>query len=343
MKRATARWARPLGGAAVLGVVLWRLGGSGPGEAVRALDAGALALAAAVGAVTTLCAAWRWRLVAHALGADLSMTSAVGACYRAQFVNVAVPGGVLGDVERGVTHGRDVADVGRGVRTVAWERAAGQVVLAGSTAVVLLAGSRTVALPAASSTATFAAIAGVVVAVVVVAVAVLAVASPTGHRAARLRDRGGRAVRLVVTECRRLANVRTLLGVVTASLVVLAGHVATFLLAVSTVGVRMPLADLLPLTLLVLLVAGVPLNIAGWGLREGAAAWGFGAAGVGADRGLAVAVAYGALVLVATLPGAVLLLAGRSRWLTTSATATRRRAAAHGPTSPDRPEVRLHG
>jgi hypothetical protein len=53
------------------------------------------------------------------------------------------------------------------------------------------------------------------------------------------------------------------------------------------------------------------MSIAGWGPREGAAAWAFGSAGLGAAQGAGVAVAYGLMVLVATLPGAVLLVAGR--------------------------------
>ena len=65
---------------------------------------------------------------------------------------------------------------------------------------------------------------------------------------------------------------------------------------------------LLPLALLVFLAAGLPLNLAGWGPREGMAAWCFGAAGLGADQGVATAVAYGAMVIVASLPGAVVLL-----------------------------------
>ena len=46
---------------------------------------------------------------------------------------------VVGDVHRGYSHGRDVSDVSRGLRAVAWERFAGQVVQVLLTAVVLLA------------------------------------------------------------------------------------------------------------------------------------------------------------------------------------------------------------
>ena len=49
---------------------------------------------------------------------------------------------------------------------------------------------------------------------------------------------------------------------------------------------------------------------AGWGPREGVAAWAFGAAGLGAAQGVATAVVYGVMVLVASLPGAVVLVGG---------------------------------
>jgi hypothetical protein len=39
-------------------------------------------------------------------------------------------------------------------------------------------------------------------------------------------------------------------------------------------------------------------------------AWAFGEAGLGASRGVAAAVAYGVMVLVASLPGAAVLAAG---------------------------------
>jgi len=124
---------------------------------------------------------------------------------------------------------------------------------------------------------------------------------------------GMRAVRVALSDLRGLAQPGRLGGVVLASLAVLAGHLVTLWLAARTVGVRMPLIELLPVALLILVVAAVPVNLAGWGPREGAAAWAFAGMGLGASQGLAVAVAYGAMVFVATLPGAVLLITGRSR------------------------------
>ena len=57
-----------------------------------------------------------------------------------------------------------------------------------------------------------------------------------------------------------------------------------------------------------MLAMALPLNIGGWGPREGVTAVAFGAVGLGAAQGLTTAVVYGVLSLIACLPGAVVLL-----------------------------------
>jgi hypothetical protein len=101
-------------------------------------------------------------------------------------------------------------------------------------------------------------------------------------------------------------------GVALASTVAVAGHLATFLVAARAAGAAAPLTRLVPLGLLVLLAMAVPVNFGGWGPREGAAAWAFGAAGLSATLGVSTAVVYGVLVLSATAPGAGVLVA---RWI----------------------------
>jgi glycosyltransferase 2 family protein len=101
-------------------------------------------------------------------------------------------------------------------------------------------------------------------------------------------------------------------GIVLASALVVAGHAATFLIAARTAGVTAPVSRMLPLALLVMAVMVVP-SVGGWGPREGAAAWAFGAAGLGAGYGVATAVVYGVMVLVACLPGAVVLVVAWAR------------------------------
>jgi len=57
----------------------------------------------------------------------------------------------------------------------------------------------------------------------------------------------------------------------------------------------------------------IPLSVGGWGLREGAAAWAFAAAGLGAATGVTVATLYAVLMLAAVSPGAGLLLSDAVR------------------------------
>ena len=127
----------------------------------------------------------------------------------------------------------------------------------------------------------------------------------------RSRPRPGSAV--LDTERRSAGILAAAPTVVLASLGTTAGHTAAFLLAASAVGVRAAPTVLLPLALLVLVAMALPLSVAGWGVREGAAAWLFGAAGLGAEVGVAVATAYGTMALVAVLPGGALLLLDRLR------------------------------
>ena len=84
-------------------------------------------------------------------------------------------------------------------------------------------------------------------------------------------------------------------------------------IAVRTAGETAPTSQILPLALVVLLASAIPMNVAGWGPREGMAAWAFSAAGLSASQGVTSGVVYGVMALVATLPGAVVLMAARKR------------------------------
>jgi glycosyltransferase 2 family protein len=301
MTRVSWRSLRWLVGAAVLVVVLWRTGTGPFVDGLRSLDLATLALGTALAVPITVAGAWRWHLVSRGLGVGVQLGPAVASCYRAQFLNTTLPGGILGDVHRGVRHGLAAGDTGRGLRAVAWERLAGQVVQAVIAVVVLLL------LPSPVRSSAPAMLA--VLAAAILAVLLVGQVTPTDPR-----SWVGRFSRAVRDDVRfGLLVRRAWPGVLLASTIALAGHVATYLVAARAVGVTTPTVTLLPLVMLVLLAAGLPLNVAGWGPREGMAAWAFGIAGLGAAQGVATAVAYGAMVLVATLPGAVVLLVSSTR------------------------------
>jgi glycosyltransferase 2 family protein len=290
-------------GAGILGVLVVWMGVAPFRSALSSVTVGSLAFAVAVTAVTTLCAAWRWRIVAERLGIKLPLPAAVAAYYRSQFLNATLPGGVLGDVHRGVRHGRDVGAVGRGLRTVGWDRALGQSVQATLTALVLLV----LPLPAPTAVLLIAAVTATVAAVVALLLWI-------GRR--RARGALPRAVSTVADDVRLLMGAPgPATGIVVASTGVVVGHAAIFVIAARASGVTASLDQLLPIALTVLLVSAVPTSIAGWGPREGAAAWAFAAAGLGGAQGLTTAVVFGVLSLAATLPGAVVLLVGGPRRL----------------------------
>ncbi|HET6171982.1 MAG TPA: lysylphosphatidylglycerol synthase transmembrane domain-containing protein [Gaiellales bacterium] len=295
MSRTAWVWARFAGAAVTLTVLVWRLGAGPFLDGVRSVDGRALVASAALAVLTTVCCAWRWKIVARGLGIDLTLPAAVAAYYRSLFLNVTLPGGVVGDVHRGISHGRDVSDVGRALRAVAWERSAGQVVQAVLTVVVLLM----LPSPVRSSMPLIV----IAIAVAVLGVVLVARARPGGHRSpwARFRSAVARDIR------DGLIARRAWLGIALASALVVAGHAVTFLIAARTAGTTAPASRMLPLALLVMLAMVLP-SVAGWGPREGVTAWVFGAAGLGADRGVATAVVYGVMVLVASLPGAVVLV-----------------------------------
>lgn len=268
--------------------MLWAWLGAEPFlDGLRHTDAAALLVALVVTAGTTWCCARRWSLLAGAIEVPVPLGTAYRACYRAQFLNATLPGGVVGDVHRGIRHGRDSGAMGRGLRSVVWDRASGQVVQVG---LVVLA------LPFLPGQLRGWALG---LAVVVAGVTVVFWA-----------------------ELRRVLAAGVWLQVVVLSALAAGGHVLVFVVAARTAGVTAPLHELVPLALGVLLASAIPLSIAGWGPREGAAAWVFGAAGLGASVGLEVAVVYGVMSLVATLPGAVTLWSGRQ----------------HAPISVQRPE-----
>jgi uncharacterized membrane protein YbhN (UPF0104 family) len=295
MSGTTWAWVRTAGAAATLAVVVWHLGAGPFLDGVRAVDGGALAAAAGIGVLTTVCCAWRWTIVARGLGVQLSLPVAVAAYYRSVFLNLTLPGGVVGDVHRGVSHGRDVRDVGGALRAVAWERAAGQLVQAVLTVAVLLA----LPSPVRSSMPLVAA----ALAVVVIGVVLVGRAQPRGGRSrwARLRNAATRDVRDA------LLTRKALPAIALTSALVVVGHAVTFMIAARTAGTTAPVSRMLPLALLAMLAMVLP-SVAGWGPREGATAWAFAAAGLGAEQGVATAVVYGVMVLVASLPGALVLV-----------------------------------
>jgi uncharacterized membrane protein YbhN (UPF0104 family) len=277
----------------ILVLLVWEVGTGPFVSGVRAINGWALFAAFGIGIATTVGCAWRWSLVAAGLGVRLPLWHAIGSYYRSQFLNTTLPGGVVGDVHRAVRHGADIGDVGLGVRAVVLERVAGQAIQVAFAVVVLTMFPSPLRryMP------------GVAVALIATCFGLVLL----GRVLTPAR------VRRIVADLRHgFAARRVWVGVVLSSTVVAAGYLTMFVVAARTAGSTAPLQRLVPLTMVALMAMILPVNIAGWGPREGVAAWAFGAAGLTATQGVSTAVTYGLLIFVGSLPGAAVLAV---RWL----------------------------
>ena len=256
-------------------------------------------LAVAISVVQVAVLAWRWRFTAGCLGVDLSYTAAWREYYLSIFLNQVMPGGVVGDVSRAWRQARvqtrQREPAGPAVRAVIFERLSAQAVMTAVAVVSLLA------LPV------------------------------TVNRGSRLVLFGAGAVAVLIVLAmvvwmRRQSSAQSLVGQVLADLdaahlsgpvfaaqlvsaaIVVGTYLGTYLTAARAVGMDTPLPVLLPLGAPVLMSMLIPVTVAGWGLREGAAAVLWGAVGLTAADGVLVSVAYGLLVLIGSLPGALFLM-----------------------------------
>lgn len=288
----------------IVGLLGW-LDAQGLAMAFAAPHLGWLALALALGVPQVVLSAWRWRLTASRLGVPLSLARAVREYYLATFINQVLPGGILGDATRAWRHARESGS------TATWaavliERLSGQLALALVATAGVLASPALHALPGhLAADANLPAQSGWVLAAALIALAGGAVLALKRQRPLALRSLAALHHALLAR-----AVLARQLG---ASLLVVASYVAVFLCCLRMIGVDTPFVVVAPLVPLVLLAMAIPLSLAGWGLREGAAALVWLAAGLDPVHGVAASVAYGVVVLLSSLPGALILLHARVR------------------------------
>ncbi|MGQ0563509.1 MAG: lysylphosphatidylglycerol synthase transmembrane domain-containing protein [Gemmobacter sp.] len=260
--------------------VLWHVA-DGPGAMARLRGADPLWLILSLAAVLaqTALSALRWQRVARAMGLDLPLRQAVTGYFMAQVVNQTLPGGIPGDAARAL-RSRGAGGLRRAAEAVAVERIAGQMALF---AVLVPALALSLALgridwPGWS--------AWLLAAVPAAAILALTLRLP------------GWAAPLRVLWQPQVWPAQALLG---AAIVAL--NLAAFACAARATGTTLSpeaVATLVPLILTAMLV---PLSVGGWGWREGAAAVLFPLAGATAGAGLAASAAFGAVLLLAAMPG----------------------------------------
>lgn len=276
--------------------LLWQIAGGE--EALRLLGGAKPAwLVATFGVLTlqTLFSAERWRITARQLGIVLDAKTAVREYYLSQIVNQSLPGGILGDAGRAVRARTQAGLVASG-QAVLLERLAGQVALG---AVLVVAFALTLAVPGGLVWPRWLSL-GVPLAVVsalALVITLFVVARGTSGRISRGLVSFGRAA------AQAFGPPTVLWSQMGLSLGTALCNVAGFVFAARAIGSELPVSAALVLVPIILLTMLIPLTIAGWGLREGAAAALFPLVGAVAAEGLAASVAFGLVFLCVALPG----------------------------------------
>ncbi|TVR98348.1 MAG: UPF0104 family protein [Wenzhouxiangellaceae bacterium] len=289
--------------ATVLVALAWWLDWREILRGLGSLSAGWLLLALGLALLQTLVAAWRWHYTGARLGLALPLATATREYFLSSLVNQLLPGGVLGDAWRAQRHAEFSRRTGPAWRAVILERASGQLAVVLITLAVLLSPPWQQALDRLALSWTELAVGLLILAALAVAIVAVLRNSPA------LRD----AIDQTWRDARRaLLNRRDLPLQLASSLLIVGLLSAVFASAGQAAGVDAGFWLLWLLAVPVLLAMLIPVSVAGWGLREAAAAGIFLAMGLPAEQGVTVAAAYGLIILAASLPGALVLLSAQT-------------------------------
>lgn len=245
--------------------------------------------------------ALRWRLLANWLGLALPTSLAVRAVFLGFFGSQLLPSTVGVDLVRGYMLARHTAAIGRVAASVIADR------LVGLFALCLLLVLANPVLPQLSAPYAGLVAPGGLLASGAVLLAFLLTCSgiKVGARMRLLR----RLRELGTIDGVRL-QARPIAGAVALGLAIHALAVVTASLAARAYGIEPSLRVWVSIIPLSFLASAVPVSISGWGVREGAIILLAGPLGVSPAEALLVSLTIGVLNVVASLPGAVVLL----RW-----------------------------
>ena len=275
---------------------------------VQRFSAGWVVLALVISTLQIMLCAWRWKFTAGLIDVPLRFAYALREYYLALLVNQLLPGGVLGDAGRAHRHATQAQSRGRAWRAVIIERASGQVAVGVLTLTALLLS------PLWHAALGVAVVTAIGVSTVTAIVAVIAGGLMIRQRASRWLVRLPHWCQALARDVRRGLLRR---GVwpqqLLSSLVIVLSYGLVMVCAARAIGVELPALQVLALTPVLLLAMLIPFSVAGWGLREGAAAGVWALVGLPPAQGVAVSLAYGVLVLLASLPGVWVALSQRDK------------------------------
>ncbi|MBL4693246.1 MAG: flippase-like domain-containing protein [Magnetovibrio sp.] len=261
-----------------------------------------LALASIIALLQVVICTLRWRAVLDGLEAYLRFTTAFKYWYIGAFFNQALPSGAGGDVVRGYLAYKNGMALSAVLSSLFLDRAATVLAL-----VVLVAVMTPFAAADLENSRWFVRVVWMVLLGSLLGLGLVMVFDKTPQSWVKFRII--KALHHLAVDARRV-----MLHPFTASSLMgwsVLGHINLVLVVYvlfKSVDAEVSLVNCMLLFPPVLLAQVVPISIAGWGVREGAMVAVFALVGVGAEVALAVSILYGLVMILVSLPGALLWL-----------------------------------
>ena len=278
------------------------------GQRLGALDLGLIGFTMIMLCISILLVSLRWREIVAICGAKLPLATALRYSFIGQFFSQVLPSTVGGDVARIWLLARGGAGWSTAIYSVLIDRVVGVSVLAIVVVACLPWTLNLVHDPIARATLALIGFGALAAALIFLGL---------GLRYLRLTEKWwltrhlATASRLAWRLCRS-AGPGTRVAILS-----LAIHLSTVLVAWGSARAAHASVDFLQILLLVLpviLVATIPVSIAGWGVRESAMILAFSYAGLAENDGLIVSILFGAESLAVGAIGGIVWIASGYRW-----------------------------
>jgi len=250
---------------------------------LQTADLNWLILALLLLTIQTIASALRWRLTSTQLGLPLSKIKAISQYYISMLCNLTLPGGMLGDAGR-AWHHREHAGLATSASAVVLERLLGQMA-------IILTLTLAIAWQLRQTLVSHTTIWVLLLA----GVAALTWLLARAPKPKWLKRFGTHMKAAWLEPAARMPQL-------TLTIVILACSLLAFYACARAVGVHLPVASALVVLPATLMVMTLPVSVAGWGVREAAAALLWPLAMVSSDAAVAASLAYGLIATASTLP-----------------------------------------
>ena len=291
---------RPVVSIALLGTLIWRLGGGDVWQTVAGADPTAMGLALVLTIAAVVVSAWKWQLLLGSVDQDVSLVRLSDAYLVGLFFNNFLPSNIGGDVARAHAIGRHTGRLGVVVASIAGERLLAGLALGATASIALVARQDLVGVVGSGV--------GAVMFGFIVLTALFAVPGMRRFFVGRLGQSGrrGSIARSVESLGRTLSDPWTVIAVFALSVVFQALVVAVAWAGFLAVGAPVSIGVCFVLIPVISAIQLVPVSLGGFGVREGAYVVLFGqCCSISPTDSLASSLVFAGVVMGVSLVGGV--------------------------------------